>query len=443
MGTVKFYGIVSALSVNSIDVVSEKGDTITVRLDDPWLQFIPFLRIQDEVYVEFPKDVPTIGSDGFLTIEPRYLVSVTETLDAITCPRKTYVKSSGADAHFDRILNKKMVRGNLLHDLFSDRIIHRSDLPDGIKHVIEQNEVELILSDYPKEEAEIYLQEDGLPLRGISIQGKSEVDIRHYGYGLTGRLDGYIDKPMILELKSGNLPGATPRPDHNIQMNIYQDLVSDYHNSDSRVPGKVIYISGGNMAMLDTTKWSHLDTVVARNYVYLVKSGRYAPQILRGEAMKACRNCYVSEGCYQLCAGLIQQRDCDVCFHDSSCHKQEWKPEHRQFFKDLKMATVAEENEGKKEEYAGLRSRRYAASPHISAIKLGEDVNQAHLFETEFSHESANSNFRRGDFVMIYPHDQPSHFAEMTYSGILVDITGDRLLVRSANSLPEAVDIYP
>ena len=401
----------------------------------------------DIIYVE--SEDHKIGEKGLLVIEPHYLVAVTGVIDSISCPRKVYVRTMGAEKVVDIDLLRRMTQGNLLHDVFSYKIARGMDIDKAIDLALEDNKLDLFVIDIDEEEARQYLERDAGAMEGVQALGLTELDCQNWNYGLHGKFDGVADN-RIIELKSSRIPTGTPWPNHNIQMNIYLQMVEEV----GKHLGMVLYVNEGQMGMALPTQWPLTKTIVGRNYAYLVQSGRLVPDVLRGEQAKACRNCYVKDGCWKLCAGMETQRDCDRCTQNSFCTKEAWKSSSQAYFQHFTQALLDEEKEGQAELYSYSRIASTDELVKEQLVKDGyaiigekkleewESGNQGKIL-TKYRQRSEMPRFRKGDLAMGYDLSNSHDTITMFFSLNIVDLDSETVTVASINPLPEKLGIVP
>ncbi len=435
------------LEVNGKEILcaDETGSKIKIKLEDPWVQFLPFLNKLDMLYVEAENNV--ISKEGLLVIEPHYLVAVTSVIDAISCPRKVYVRTMGAEKVTDLNVLKRMLQGNLLHDVFSYKLARGMDVTNAIDLALQDAKLDLLASDTDENEAKKYLERDAGAIDGVGTKGLTELDCQNWNLGLHGKFDGIIND-QIIELKSSKIPQGTPWPNHNIQMNIYLQMMEEY----GKHMGMVLYVNDGEMGFALPTHWEKHRTVIGRNYAYLVQSGRLLPKVLRGDDAKACRYCYVKEGCWQLCAGMKTQRDCENCLQAPICTKEEWKEPHQQYFDHFTQALMAEERDSLSESYlysrvcsTDKRFRKRLVDDGFAVITTEKIDEQEHgsSIVTTFRQVSNTPRFRKGDFAIGYDLSKLHDTTTLFYSLTIVNLDSEKITVSSVNPLPENMGIVP
>lgn len=442
----QFY-LVQQVIKNELITVDRFGNAKSFLVNSPWYQFLQYLDKYSQVFIS--SDTNIIGKEDYLVLEPSYLVSVTATVEAISCPRRLYIKNQGAEERQSREILKKMSFGNLLHGVLSHRISFKTDIDEAIDAVVEKSKIELLTSNIIEKEAYSYLHNNSQILNTLNIQGKTELDSQNWQYGLSGKFDAITDN-RIIEFKSSKIPDLHPWPDHNLQMITYIQMMEDIQNYQ----GTVLYVNEGEMGMKKPTDWPIEETIEARNLAYLVYQGKIIPPVLRDEEKKKCNSCFVKTGCYILCAGLETQRDCQDCYHNSFCDKQAWKKHHQKYLLNLNEALYYEEKEaylgqfgfahvGINQEFReNLASKGYVI---IAQRKLSENVEGGN-FVSIFEISSGNNRFRNGDFVRAYPIEKGSEESQavtLFYSTIIVKINSDSITLESTNPMPESVVIVP
>lgn len=432
---------------STIHCTDRSGKPAEFEVKEPWNQFLPYLEKLDILYIEAQNGI--IGEDDALVIEPHFLVAVTGVIDAISCPRKVYVRTMGAEKVVDVDLLRRMTQGNLIHDVFSYKIARRMEIDEAIELAIEDNKLSLFVIDTDEEEARTYLQRDAGAMEGVEAHGLTELDCQNWNYGLHGKFDGVADNRLI-ELKSSRIPTGTPWPNHNIQMNIYLQMIEEL----GQHLGMVLYVNEGQMGMALPTKWPRNKTVIGRNFAYLVQTGRMVPDVLRGDAAKECRNCYVKDGCWKLCAGMETQRDCDKCPQAPLCTKSPWEGSSQAYFHHFTRALLDEEKEGQAELYSYSRIASHDDVVRDQLIKDGyaiigekkieewESGNRGKVI-TKYRQRSEMPRFRKGDLAMGYDLSQPHDTVTLFYSINIVDLDSETVTVASVNHLPDQLGIVP
>jgi DNA replication ATP-dependent helicase Dna2 len=436
--------VVNKISGNSLHVSTSQGEKIILSVDITCEYFNLLQYINRFDIVSINKEALATkhlsGSD-YMIIEPHYLIPVTSVLQALSCHRINYVKYMGVESPVNRDLQQKAVEGNLLHNVFSQRIVSSIDIESAFKNAIETHKYDLLAYDIDEKKAELYLQQDGSLLGMIDSGGQTELDFENWNFGLHGKIDGILSNGSIIELKSSKIPDAHPWPDHNIQMSIYTFLI----NQDPKT-GKILYISDGQMAIKESTPWDHVKTVIARNYSYLVYSGKYIPKVLRGSAQNECNRCFERFGCRVLCSGQVTQRDCDLCTHTNECDKEEWATQtqeysnhfvklittEQQFIQSLSYERITEISEL---DYNSVIHKMNNISFLILEKKIEENFFNGE-FISKFVHSSKSNSFRRGDYVQFY---LPTSNLNLTkyYQGVIIELTDVYVVIRSKNPLHE------
>ena len=442
----QFY-LIQDIDKNQIFVVDRFGKVKNFIVNNPWYQFLQYLEKFTQVYISCEDNI--ISSSDFMVIEPSFLVSVTATIDAISCPRRIYVKNIGAEQRVSRDVQKKLTFGNLLHRVLSHRISFDSDVNNAISAVISKSKVDLLTSNISEKEAFTYLQENSRIINTLNIIGNTELDSQNWQYGLAGKFDAITDN-RIIEFKSSKIPDLHPWPDHNLQMNTYLDMMRDVQSYQ----GTVLYINDGQMGMKNPTPWALEKTILARNLAYLVYQGKLVPPVLRGEAKKNCNSCFVKYGCYTLCAGLNTQRDCLECYHDSDCSQIRWGELKEQYFSEFNEALYYEEAESRIEQYSlaqvsvnqeildNLISKGHAI---VTTNKISEQIAEG-KFISKFELGSDYNRFRNGDFTRAYSLDKDNKANQsvtLFFSTIIIEINSKTVILESLNPLPTSIVLVP
>ncbi len=437
--------VVHHVDGTEIKGINRDGKEMHLRLEEPWAQFAPFLEQFDTIGVTHTNGV--VRSNDFLIIEPHFLVSVTNVIDAVSCPRKVYVRTLGAEKLSDTFVLRRIVQGNLLHDVFSHKLAGGLPIDKAIDIVLNNSKLDLLASDMDMEEARNYLVKDAGAMAGIQAEGLTEIDCQNWVFGLHGKFDGMIQK-QIIELKSSRIPSGTPWPSHNIQMNIYLQMMEER----GTYVGNVLYISDGEMGIFSPTQWGREQTLVGRNLAYLVQTGRLVPHVLRGDKAKECRNCYVKEGCWKLCAGLETQRDCDNCTQNGICDQNAWSKTYLDYYNHFVNALLLEEKEGHVETFlysrAGTRDENFRESlvQNGFAIMAEKKTNETlgdSGYLTTYKQRSVMPRFRKGDLARVYDLNDLHDQVTMYFSVEIVDIGSQTITLGSINPLPDSIVIVP
>lgn len=424
--------------------MDSSGNTESHQLLSPWNQFLSHIQQYDHVTIKSKQGI--IDEFGYIILNPHYLIAVTTCVDGLECPRKVYVRNLGAGEKLDRDNIRKTTLGNMLHSVFSNCVSLNSEIQDAIDLTLERSQVELLAADVGEKEARAYLEKNSHMLSTFTITGRTEIDSQHWGYGLSGKFDAITDN-IIFELKSSRIPDIHPWPNHNIQMASYLKIMEN--EGDYR--GSIIYINDGEIGVKRPTDFPLTDILVARNYTYLALSGRYIPPVLRGEDIRHCRRCYYQTGCYNLCAGLKTQRDCEVCYHNSLCNKTAWDADYIQYFNKFNSALSFEEMEMIVDQFLYSRAVANEAMKKklfkrgeiiVTTQKSSQDqLNGTYL--TRYNHDSSLNRFRRGDIIRGYATDRKTNEVTLFHSLIIRDISQTQIQIESQNQLPDSLNLVP
>ncbi len=424
-------------------IIGSRGNEFIFQ--DPWIQFIKHLDKHDELYINSDRKI--LDENSIVIINPHFPVAVTSVVDAIDCPRKVYLKSMGINIGAEPVNLERVMQGKAMHDVFSKRITTGNKIDELIEQTLETYRSELISIDMDEELIRKYLQRDGKPLNGFSISNAStELDAINWKYGLYGRFDGLKDR-TILELKTSVIPERTPYPNHNLQMIMYQYLMQEIGN----YKGRIIYLRDGQMSIKHPTTFDVNSVFIARNYAYLVNTGRYIPSpILTDQKMKVCNRCYLKDECMTACSRLNTTRRCHLCYHDSVCSKAKFNDKQLKYYNRMIIALNAEEIEARqsmhifssikrdKNQLDLLINNGYAL---ISENKM-EDVysEDIGIFINKYKYNSTVSKFRKGDFVRIFDPTSDNELS-IFYQAIISKITSDTITLNSSNKLPNKIII--
>lgn len=436
--------VVHKISGNIIDCMTETNKMVSIRVETPWIQFIKFIEKFMIIYAK-TDDANIIGYSGMLVLDPHHLISVTSVVSALVCPRKNYVKFMGAENLPDKASLRRMIEGNLIHNIFSEKISMGAKVSESIPRVLDKMKHELISLDINIEELKNYLQRDAKVLDGMALTGQTEVDNQNWKYGFHGKFDGLIGN-NIIELKTSKIPESTPWPEHNLQMISYVEMMRDRGDYQ----GKIIYARDGNMGLKFPTSFEFSKLIIARNHAYLVQSGKYVPNILRGNDAKPCKSCFVTDGCIKLCAGLVTQRDCDYCSHKILCDREAYDNTSSSYYSNMVEALTGEQIEQikllsvlSKVGFVDDKYRKHLSKQGHALLtknKSSEEITDGEYITT-FAYDTGISRLRRGDFIRIYPLKDTHNIITIFHSGIITEITKNYIKVVSQNSLPDKVAI--
>lgn len=432
---------------NQISVVDRSGKERSFIVNNPWYEFLQYLEKYTQVYIRSEDNI--ISKSDIMVIEPNYLVSVTAIIESISCPRRIYVKNLGAEQRVSRDNQKKLTFGNLLHRVLSHRISFDSDVDSAISAVVSKSKVDLLTTNISEKEAITYLHDNSGIINTLNIKGNTELDGQNWNYGIAGKFDA-ITENRIVEFKSSKIPDLHPWPDHNLQMSTYLEMMRDMQSYQ----GTVLYINDGQMGMKNPTPWPFEETILARNWAYLVYQGKFIPPVLRGEEKKNCTSCFVKYGCYTLCSGLNTQRDCLDCHHDSDCNQIQWEDKKREYFHEFNEALYYEERESHGEQFGFsqvgvnpeiLENIISKGSAIITTDKVSEHIDQG-KFISKFRIMSDYNRFRDGDFTRAYSFNKEKNATTsvtLFYSTIIIEITSKTVILESSNPLPDTVILVP
>ncbi|MCE7736142.1 MAG: AAA family ATPase [Candidatus Heimdallarchaeota archaeon] len=428
-----------------IEVIDRDSNISSLEIQAPWIDFLPYLRKLQEVYIEI--DDMVIGEENLFVLEPNYLVPVTTITDAISCLRKIYVNNLGAKNVPDPALLLRMMEGNALHDVFSLKLTNDLlGIDEMITLVVKNILPNLVTLAIDEDDITNYLKENaGVFNRFQKLDGLTEIDNQNWKLGVHGKFDGLVRK-NILELKTSKIPNNIPYPNHNSQINIYKSMMADRGEYN----GMIYYVRDNKMVNKKPYDIPLHTWITARNWAMLVLKGEFIPPVLRENEAKACEYCFVKNGCMKLCAGLNTQRDCERCTQTVFCDKKSWTGETINYFTHFVTALMAEEQEVIKAQKwlsrVGLETsdqrdilvkRGYALQ---TTGKISEEFNKGN-YEIVFSHNSRMNRFRRGDLVRIYDLADTHDISTMYFSAVITDISTEKLHMITANKLPSKVVI--
>ena len=439
--------LIRGIFESSLLVITQKNHTITLEIKHEcmWFEFLKFLRKFDTVFVDKNSlQTKKITDASTFIIEPHYLVAATQIVDAYTCPRKVYVKHVGASFIADK---RRIIEGNLVHSIFSQRMALNIPLKNAIQNSLNEQQIDILCNDIDPDVIEKYLELNTKPFATIMETGESEINVENWKFGITGKIDGKIDD-MLIELKTSQLPeDKIPYFSHNLQINLYLLMLNEVKEHF----GRIMYVNNGQMDFVTPSKLDTKKLLAARNYCYLVKSGRFIPQILRGDAKRKCIWCFVKEGCKNLCAGLETQRDCAVCYHSTSCKQISWKKPKQHFFTKFTNALNSEENEHIRHKYyisrGGTDNKKAKSLLKKNGLliatnkKLSEKIISTGKVRTIYSHSTEITTLRVGDFVTVFPLNCFHDVVTTSYSAQISELTGSELSLNSFSILGSKIVI--
>lgn len=421
----------------------KNGEEVMVEILEPWIHFVKYIEPMLEISIRTVDGV--IDERGYIVLDPYFLISTTMVVEAMSCHRKIYVNFMGASDIPERRNLRRIMEGNALHDVFSLKLVN-SELKheELIDIVVNNSQTELITLNIDEDDIRDYLNKDARPFnRFAAIKGETELDCQNWRLGIHGKFDGLV-KNNILELKSSKIPDAKPWEDHNSQINIYKEIMSDrgnfkgsvYYTRDQKMIPKLPYD-------IEQNTW-----IMARNWAYLILIGKYIPKILRGNAAKQCKYCFKKNGCHSLCAALNFQRDCSDCEHIILCDKKEWSTKIQENYIKLNLALSAEEHEEIKAQrmmaMVGtedpnkelLISRGYALR---SLKKNHSEFEKNGYFKHIYSHRTRMNRFRRGDRVQVFNDREFHNTTTIYHNAIIKNINASEITLLSNNILPKHI----
>ncbi len=436
--------VVHSVNDQAINGVDRKGNSYTLEVKAPWLEFLGYIEGLMEVSVKFNNNI--IDEHGYLILEPHYLIATTTITEAISCVRKVYVNTMGASDLPEKRNLIRMVEGNAIHNVFSLKLTNSElDHQQMVDIVIDKVQADLVTLNIDEDHIREYLDRDGKVFsRFVALNGITELDCQNWKYGIHGKFDGLV-RNSILELKSSKIPESKPWEDHNTQINIYREIMKDRDD----YKGSVYYIRDGKMVSRKPYDTPINMWLIGRNWAYLTIKGKYLPKILRGSDTRACNHCFKKNGCRVLCASLNNQRDCNQCIHNSICDKKVWDPHVLSFYERMSRALFAEEHEDVK----GQKMMSRAGTSDKSKIVLiergyalktssiiGSKYNDGY-FEIRYEHSTEMNRFRKGDFVQVYDTSNTNDTATLYFNAIIKSIKSNEVLLLSMNMLPKTAII--
>ncbi|MCE7737654.1 MAG: AAA family ATPase [Candidatus Heimdallarchaeota archaeon] len=428
-----------------IKVIDRESNILSLEIQAPWIDFLPYLRNLLELYLEIEDG--KVGENNLFVIEPSYLIPVTTITDAMSCLRKIYINTLGARDTPEKKQLLRMMEGNALHDVFSLKITNDTiEIDEMIELVVNNTKSDLVTLAVDEDRITNYLKANaGVFNRFQKLNGLTEIDNQNWKLGVHGKFDGLVRK-NILELKTSKIPDSIPWENHNSQINIYKHMMADRGNFN----GMIYYVRDNKMVNKKPYEIPQHQWLLARNWSLLVLKGEFTPQVLRENYAKACRYCFVKNGCMNLCAGLITQRDCERCTQSVLCDKKSWPKEATDYYTHFVTALNAEEQEEIKAQKwlsrVGLKDSRqrdvlinrgYA----IQTTNKIDEVFKRGKYEIVYSHKSIMNRFRRGDFIKIYNLEDTHDISTMYFSAVITDINADQIYLESTNKLPHKVVI--
>ncbi|MHA1992907.1 MAG: AAA domain-containing protein [Candidatus Hodarchaeales archaeon] len=300
--------ILNALFLNRKNGTLELYDNqdqqlLVLRLNQPWLYF-PFsklnylthIRIINPFYLEEGEYETT--PDTLIIIDPNILVNSRAIASAHVCPRQSYLQYIRGDSK----PSLPMIRGLIIHDIFSLIVTKNVSVAIASKHILEQYWFQLSYLNVDLRK----FKEEILPvIQGLAHSAKEwinsnvipEMTFLSPLYGIMGRIDFWTQEELF-ELKTGKkIPSVeinTWTPD------LYQTLIYMHGlstSSNKAVSKSYVIYSGIGVPSYRSTVIDDLllqNIHIARNHCYLFQYEDYIPPVIE---ISACRYCFVKDLC--------------------------------------------------------------------------------------------------------------------------------------------------
>ena len=282
---------------------NQKQQRFVLRLNKPWLYF-PFsklsylthFRIIDPFQLEEGEYETT--PDTLIIIDPNILVNSRTIASAHVCPRQSYLLYIRGETK----PTLPMVRGLIIHDIFSLIVGQNVSISQARKQVIDQYRFQL---SYLNVDLKEFVQEINPIIQGLALFGKERINSNVIPemtflsplYGIMGRIDFWTPEELF-ELKTGTrIPSVEINTWASDQ---YQTLIYMHGLSTSSNKAVersyVIYSGEGIPSFRATTIDLQLlqNIHLARNHCYLFQYEENVPPVIE---ISACRYCFVKDLC--------------------------------------------------------------------------------------------------------------------------------------------------
>ncbi|MHA2224387.1 MAG: AAA domain-containing protein [Candidatus Hodarchaeales archaeon] len=274
--------------------------SLQLTLHIPWVYF-PFskvkyltpIRIINPFYIS-KSEYETIP-DTLILLNPDILINSRTITSASECARKVYLEYVFGESK----MSLPMVRGSIIHDVFSAIVSNGISVTQAIKDGIEKFTFPL---SYLKANVKELIEDikpvvNGLAQSAITLRNNNAIPEMLFLspiYGVSGRLDFWSSKELY-ELKTGRkVPLRNTWFSDQIQTIIYMHGLSPTPKAVSK--SSVIYSGEGTPVFRQTIlNYELLHQIhMARNYCYLVYFEGWIPPAIQ---TKKCSRCFKKEEC--------------------------------------------------------------------------------------------------------------------------------------------------
>jgi DNA replication ATP-dependent helicase Dna2 len=421
-----------------------------------WAELSEWLDIGMEVIVtnaevdEYRGEVQySTTSDSFVTVEPDFLVDVTDVRSWVQCPRMYYLNKLGGIP-----LNYPVLKGTLVHEVFGDLLRDRN-LAESIHDRVEERAIDLgLLGRDPTEVAE-EVQKNAAAIQGWLNQGlltqedewRSEQTLISERFGIKGRADA-VRRGMPVELKTGKNTRSSPRFQDKVQAACYA-LVLGEHDESFPDTGTLIYTKNTTLERIeeDGDLSPAKDFAIGNGFLQFVlrQRNQIAATEFRGDVP----------------TGYEANAKCDYCFEQDTCMvvsgrlEQESKagmvgtpvPDEEQEYFETYYAAIEAERRAVHREYRKLweQTGQERADDDRALLELEpgsrEQISAGRWRLTARKDPTAVSKIRKGNLVLANEGHPTRERAEL---GRVEQLAGDKIVVTTDEPLDlRRVDIYP
>jgi len=242
-----------------VTIRAERGaaEPVTITLWGKWSETAESLGVGMELAVygaeegEYQGEITySVGSDGWVVVEPDFMVDVTAVRSWVQCPRMYYLNKIGGIDHAYPV-----VKGTIVHEVFGD-LLRGRDLEPSVAAQVRDAGLDLGLLDRDPEETAAEVMEHAAAIEGWLQQGtltdggtadgdgtedtdseadsfepsanewRSEMTLISERFGLKGRADA-VRRGMPVELKTGKNTRREPRFHDKVQATCYALILGD------------------------------------------------------------------------------------------------------------------------------------------------------------------------------------------------------------------------
>jgi len=427
-----------------------------VTLWGKWAELSDWLDIGMEVLVtnadidEYRGEVQySTTGDSFVTVEPDFLVDVTDVRSWVQCPRMYYLNKLDAIP-----LNYPVLKGTLVHEVFGDLLRDRN-LDESIRDRVEERAIDLgLLGRDPTEVAE-EVRQNTAAIQGWLNQGlltqedewRSEQTLISERFGIKGRADA-VRRGIPVELKTGKNTRSSPRFQDKVQAACYA-LVLGEHGEAFPDTGTLIYTKNTTLERIeeDGDLSPAKDFTVGNGFLKFVlrQRNQIAATEFRGdvptgyEADAKCDYCFEQDTC-MVVSGRLEQ--------DSKAGKVGTPvPDEEQEYFETYYTAIEAERRAVHREYRKLweQSGQERADDDRALLDLEptsrEQISAGRWRLTARKDPTAVSKIRTGNLVLANEGHPTRERAEL---GRVEQLDGGEIVVTTDEPLDlRRVDIYP